>query len=85
MRRYSTICPYSSEACTTMNAAWVERDEPLVLSKAFAAVIDLLHYFHGFLFWLRQVRAGDLDDGLPRGFLAGVIVEVWLLLHLDWA
>ena len=35
--------------------------------------------------WLRQVDAGDLDDGLPRGFLAGAIVEVWLALHLDWA
>src|ERR1700735_574921 len=32
--------------------------------------------------WLRQVRARDIDDGLPRGFLAGVIVEVWLALHL---
>ena len=35
--------------------------------------------------WLRQVHAGDLDDGLPRGFLAGAIVKVWLALHLDWA
>ena len=37
------------------------------------------------VFGLRQVHAGDLDDGLPRGFLAGVIVEVWVALHLDWA
>ena len=35
--------------------------------------------------WVRQVDAGDLDDGLPRGFLARAIVEVWLALHLDWA
>ena len=33
----------------------------------------------------RQVDAGDLDDGLPRGFLVGAIVEVWLALRLDWA
>ncbi len=32
-----------------------------------------------------EVDAGDLDDGLPRGFLAGAIVEVWLALHLSWA
>ena len=29
--------------------------------------------------------AGDLDDGLPRGFLAGAIVEVWVALRLNWA
>jgi hypothetical protein len=34
---------------------------------------------------LRQVNAGDLDDGLPRGFLAGPIVEVWVALRLNWA
>jgi hypothetical protein len=34
---------------------------------------------------LRQVDAGDLDDGLPRGFLAGAIVEVWVALRLNWA
>ncbi len=34
---------------------------------------------------LRQVHAGDLDDGLPRGFLAGAIVEVWVALRLNWA
>ena len=34
---------------------------------------------------LKQVHAGDLDDGLPGGFLAGAIVEVWLALHLNWA
>ena len=34
---------------------------------------------------LRQVHAGDLDDGLPSGFLAGAIVEVWVTLHLDGA
>ena len=32
-----------------------------------------------------EVDARDLDDGLPRGFLAGAIVEVWLALHLDGA
>ena len=25
------------------------------------------------------------SDGLPRGFLAGAVVEVWLALHLHWA
>lgn len=34
---------------------------------------------------VRQVHAGDLDDRLPRGFLTGAIVEVWLALHFDWA
>ncbi len=34
---------------------------------------------------LGQVHAGDLDDGLPRGFLAGAIVEVWVALRLNWA
>jgi hypothetical protein len=34
---------------------------------------------------LRQVNAGDLDDGLPRGFLAGPIVEVWVALRFNWA
>ena len=33
----------------------------------------------------RQVDAGDLDDGLPRGFLTGAIVEVWVALRLNWA
>jgi hypothetical protein len=32
-----------------------------------------------------EVDAGDLDDGLPRGFLAGAIVEVWVALRLNWA
>ncbi len=31
------------------------------------------------------IDARDLDDGLPRGLLAGAIVEVWLALHLHWA
>ena len=35
--------------------------------------------------WVRQVDAGDHDDGLPRGFLAGAIVEVWVALRLNWA
>ena len=47
MRRYSTICPYSSEACTAMYAACVQRVDgmiapdgvrPPTLSKAFAFV-----------------------------------------------
>lgn len=33
----------------------------------------------------RQVDASDLDHGLPRGFLAGAIVEVWVALRLNWA
>jgi hypothetical protein len=32
-----------------------------------------------------EVKARDLADGLPRCFLAGEIVEVWLALHLNWA
>ena len=34
---------------------------------------------------LQQVRAGDLDDGLPRGLLVGAIVKVWLTHLLNWA
>src|SRR5581483_8882642 len=30
--------------------------------------------------WVRQVNAGDADDGLPRGFLVGAIVKV-LVAH----
>ena len=33
----------------------------------------------------REIDARDLDDGLPRGFLAGAIVEVWVELRLNWA
>jgi hypothetical protein len=33
-------------------------------------------------YWL-QVDAGDINDGLPRGFLAGAIVEVWVALRLN--
>jgi len=32
-----------------------------------------------------KIDARDLDDGLPRGFLAGAIVEVWVALRLNWA
>ena len=35
--------------------------------------------------WVRQIDAGDLDDGLPRGFLAGAIVKVWVAHRLNWA
>ena len=35
--------------------------------------------------WGRQVDTRDLDDGLPRGFLAGVIVEAWVVLRLNRA
>lgn len=31
--------------------------------------------------WVRQDDAGDSDDGLPCGFLAGAIVEVWVELR----
>ena len=34
---------------------------------------------------LGEVDAGDFDDGLPSGFLAGAIVEVWLALRLNRA
>ena len=34
---------------------------------------------------VRQIDAGDLDDRLPRGFLAGAVVEVLLALHLNRA
>ena len=33
----------------------------------------------------REIDARDLDDGLPRGFLAGAIVKVWVAHRLDWA
>ena len=26
----------------------------------------------------REIAAGDLNDGLPRGFLAGAIVKMWV-------
>ena len=32
-----------------------------------------------------EIDAGDLDDGLPRRFLAGAIVEVRVALRLNWA
>ena len=32
----------------------------------------------------REINARHFDDGLPRGFLAGAIVEVWVALHLNW-
>jgi hypothetical protein len=35
--------------------------------------------------WVRQVDAGDTGDGLPRGFLAGAIVKVWVAHRLNWA
>ena len=35
--------------------------------------------------WVRQVDARDLDDGLPRGFLTGAIVKMWVAHRLDWA
>ena len=34
---------------------------------------------------LRQVHAGDLDDGLPGGFLTCAVVQVWVALRLNWA
>ena len=33
----------------------------------------------------REIDARYLDDGLPRGFLASTIVEVWVALRLNWA
>ena len=33
----------------------------------------------------REIDARDLDDGLPGGFLAGAIVDVWVALRLNWA
>jgi hypothetical protein len=33
----------------------------------------------------KRNRCQSLDDGLPRGFLAGAIVEVWVTLRLNWA
>jgi hypothetical protein len=35
--------------------------------------------------WGREIDARHLDDGLPRGFLSGAIVEVWVTLRLNWA
>ncbi len=42
----------------------------------------------GVLVWtlaIGKVDARDLDDGLPRGFLVGTIVKVWVAHRLDWA
>ena len=33
----------------------------------------------------KRNRCQSLDDRLPRGFLAGAIVEVWVALRLNWA
>ena len=33
----------------------------------------------------KGVDAGDLDDGLPRGFLVGAIVKVRVAHRLNWA
>ncbi len=33
----------------------------------------------------REIDAGDLGDGLPRGFLAGAIEKVRVALRLNWA
>ena len=33
----------------------------------------------------REIDAGDVDDGLPRGLLAGAIVKMWVAQRLDWA
>jgi hypothetical protein len=33
----------------------------------------------------REIAARDLDDGLPRGFLAGAIVKMRVAHRLDWA
>ncbi len=38
-----------------------------------------------FRVWQREIDARDLNYGLPRGFLVGAIVEVWVALHLNWA
>jgi len=34
---------------------------------------------------LRQVDTGERDDGLPRGFLAGAIMKMWVAHRLDKA
>jgi hypothetical protein len=31
----------------------------------------------------QEIDARGLDDGLPRGFLVGAIVKVWLAHHLN--
>jgi hypothetical protein len=71
MRRYSTICPYSSEACTAMYAACVQRGDGMVAPDGARLPT--------------QVHAGDLDDGLPSGFLTGSVAEVRVALRLNWA
>jgi hypothetical protein len=32
-----------------------------------------------------KIDAGDIDDSLPRSFLAGAIVQVRVALRLNWA
>lgn len=42
----------------------------------------------GVLVWtlaIGKVDAGDLDDGLPRRFLVGAVVKVWVAHRLDRA
>jgi hypothetical protein len=31
----------------------------------------------------REIAARDLDNGLPRGFLAGAIVKMWMAHRLE--
>ena len=57
-----------------------------------AAVKTFLNYlFQNTVGHRSQVAAEEkslpetLDDSLPRGFLAGAIVEVWVALRLNWA
>ncbi len=33
---------------------------------------------------LKREDAGDIHAGQPRGFVAGVIVEVWVALRFNW-
>jgi hypothetical protein len=34
--------------------------------------------------WVKQVNAGDIEDGLPCGFLAGAIVKIRVAHRPDW-
>lgn len=48
----------------------------------------LVSWCSGVLVWtlaIGKVDAGDLDDGLPRRFLVGAIVKVWVVHRLDRA
>jgi hypothetical protein len=60
-----------------------ERSGCLLIMKVWAVFCRRTRRRRGF--GRLEIDARDLDDGVPRGFLAGAIGEVWLALHLNRA